>query len=158
MVLRYRLSRKVADLYLAWSNSLSGHVFLPCAHALLLDISIIGRSASLGDALAALNAKWPNEASFAASEVANIVNNKDGMYASDADVQASQVLREVLYPKAPRDLVATGIGVGKLLRRHIGEPVRRDGVTLILKDRPSTGRAKYGTKDYYVQARDHDIF
>jgi hypothetical protein len=27
--------------YLAWSNSLSGHVFLPCAHALLLDISII---------------------------------------------------------------------------------------------------------------------
>jgi hypothetical protein len=24
--------------YLAWSNSLSGHVFLPCAHALLLDI------------------------------------------------------------------------------------------------------------------------
>jgi hypothetical protein len=115
-------------------------------------------SASLGDALAALNAKWPNEASFAASEVANIVNNKDGMYASDADVQASQVLREVLYPKAPRDLVATGIGVGKLLRRHIGEPVRRDGVTLILKDRPSTGRAKYGTKDYYVQARDHDIF
>jgi hypothetical protein len=23
--------------YLAWSNSLSGHVFLPCAHALLLD-------------------------------------------------------------------------------------------------------------------------
>ena len=114
-------------------------------------------SASLGDALAALNAKWPNEASFAASEVANIVNNKDGMYASDADVQASQVLREVLYPKAPRDLVATGIGVGKLLRRFPANP-SGDGVTLILKDRPSTGRAKYGTKDYYVQARDHDIF
>src|SRR4029077_8360806 len=27
--------------YLPWSNSLSGHVSLPCAHALLLDISII---------------------------------------------------------------------------------------------------------------------
>ena len=26
------------DRHLAWSNSLSGHVFLPCAHALLLDI------------------------------------------------------------------------------------------------------------------------
>ena len=40
MVLRYRLSRKVADVYLAWSNSLSGHVFLPCAYALLLGSAV----------------------------------------------------------------------------------------------------------------------
>ena len=26
--------------YLAWSNSLSGHVFLPCAHALLLGSAV----------------------------------------------------------------------------------------------------------------------
>jgi hypothetical protein len=33
--------------YLAWSNSLSGYVFLPCAHALLLDISIIHQCVSI---------------------------------------------------------------------------------------------------------------
>ena len=37
--------------YLAWSNSLSGHVFLPCAHALLLDICD-GSDSSVGHLIA----------------------------------------------------------------------------------------------------------
>jgi hypothetical protein len=112
-------------------------------------------SATLGDALAALRAKWPNEASFNAIEVAEMVNNKDGGYATPETVQGSQILREILYPNAHPQLVATGVSVGKLLKRHIGAPVSRDGRTLILKERRLPSRGPNGALSYFVQVRDN---
>jgi hypothetical protein len=115
-------------------------------------------SASLADALVALNDKWPNAAIFNASDVAAMVNDSDGGYATPAAVQANQIMREVLYPNAPANRVVTGVSVGKRLRRHIGEPVTRDGRTLTLKERRLSDRGQNGALAYFVQVRTDDIF
>ena len=63
-------------------------------------------SSSLADALGALADKWPNAANFNARDVATMVNDRSE-YATDAAVQQNQILRELLYPNAPPNLIAT---------------------------------------------------
>lgn len=108
-------------------------------------------SSSLADALGALSEKWPRYANFAANEIAAMVNNRSE-YVTDAEQQRCQILREVLFPNAPPTLVATAKAVGRRLKRHTGEPVTRDGHTLILKEwRPQDGGPR-GPLAYFVQA------
>jgi hypothetical protein len=109
-------------------------------------------SSSLADALGALADKWPNTTNFTASDVATMVNDRSE-FVPDAEIQRSQILREVLFPNAPPNLVATPRAVGKRLHRHLGEPITRDGKTLILKEwRPQDGGPK-GALAYFVQVK-----
>ena len=108
-------------------------------------------SSSLTDALVALSEKWPNSANFAAADIATMVNDRSE-FVTDAERQRSQILRELLFPNAPPTLVATAKAVGRRIKRHLGEPVIRDGRTLILKEwRPADGGPK-GALAYFVQA------
>jgi hypothetical protein len=107
-------------------------------------------SSSLADALVALATKWPNAATFSASDVAAMVNDRSEWAAS---IQQNQVLREFLYPDAPPNLVATPTGVGKRLQRHIGEPVTKDKVTLILKNWIDPHGGKKASNTYFVQSK-----
>jgi hypothetical protein len=107
-------------------------------------------SSSLADALVALATKWPLAAKFSASSVATMVNDRSEWAES---IQQNQVLREFLFPDAAPNLVATPTGVGKRLQRHIGEPVTRDGVTLILKNWIDPHRGKNVSSAYFVQSK-----
>jgi len=107
-------------------------------------------SSSLADALDALAQKWPNSAYFDAGEVAAMVNNRSEFF-TETELQRNQILREVLFPNAPPSLIATAKAVGKRLHRHLGEPVNRDGKTLILKEWRPPDRGKNGALAYFVQ-------
>ena len=77
--------------------------------------------------------------------------NDRSEFATASAVQQNQILREVLFPNAPPALVATPRAVGKRLHRHLGEPVTRDGKTLILKEWRPPGRGPSGALAYFVQ-------
>lgn len=103
-------------------------------------------SSSLADALGALADKWPNAANFNARDVATMVNDRSE-YATDAAVQQNQILRELLYPNAPPNLIATPKGVGKRLGSLIGEPVKKGDLTMALRkctDAQTEGRISPG--------------
>jgi hypothetical protein len=80
-------------------------------------------STSLGEALAIMAYKWP--VTFDASDVAKLIN--------DQSDQQGATLREFLYPGAPSNHMATPKSVGRLLKNHIDEAVRRGERTLILR-------------------------
>ena len=80
-------------------------------------------STSLGEALAIMAYQWP--VTFDASDVAKLIN--------DQSDQQGATLREFLYPGAPSNHMATPKSVGRLLKNHIDEPVRRGERTLILR-------------------------
>jgi hypothetical protein len=86
------------------------------------------QSSSLADALAALARQWRDAASFAASDVARLLNDR-----SDDTQEAASVLRDFLFPNAPPNQEASPKSVGKLLGKHVDEPVKACDGTLILK-------------------------
>jgi hypothetical protein len=92
-------------------------------------------AASLADALAVLDVKWPNGAIFQAADVAKLINST-GESSSGADRECGMILREFLFPRAPASQTITAKAVGKRLRRHVGEPVAKDNKTFILTDFP----------------------
>ncbi len=49
------------------------------------------------------------------------------------DKELGIALRETLFPDIPPNHTITAKAVGKRLKRHIGEPVSRNGKTLVLK-------------------------
>jgi hypothetical protein len=90
-------------------------------------------SASLADALSTLADTWRDEASFQAAGVAELVNST-GEWATDTARQRGETLREFLFPGIPLSQAVTAKATGKRLKRHVGEPVPRDGKTLSLKE------------------------
>jgi hypothetical protein len=97
-------------------------------------------SASLADALAVIDAQWPNSATFQATDIAHLVNpmptDEFGHtigYRSDQVRERSEILREYLFPTIPRNQLISAKAVGRRLKNHLGEPVRRNGKVLILK-------------------------
>jgi hypothetical protein len=104
-------------------------------------------NASLADALRALHAKWPQGATFQASDVARLINDRSG-YQIDADKERAAVGSSCfrrcrlirMYPRCP---------AGKMIKRHAGEPVQADDCILILKS-GEDGHSK--SANFYVLA------
>jgi hypothetical protein len=110
-------------------------------------------SASLGDALAALAAKWPGADKFKSTDIAKLINNRSE-YQIDTDKQCASVLREFLFPRLPEGQDVTAISLGKALKRHIGEPVTTGDRTLILKDWRDPHDGTKGALSYFVHVAD----
>jgi hypothetical protein len=81
-------------------------------------------SASLADVLDVLLKKWPDQ--FTASDVAGMINNP-------SPNEDEQALREFLLPGALANYVFSAKSIGKLLKRHLDEPVRSGERTLALR-------------------------
>jgi hypothetical protein len=109
-------------------------------------------SASLEDALVALNGKWPGK--FKSADIAQFLNRR-GEYETDSDdKERAAVVREFLFPKLPASQDVSAKSVGKTLKRHVGEPVRSgDDRTLILKEWRDPGDGPKGPLCYRVDSR-----
>jgi hypothetical protein len=114
-------------------------------------------SASLADALAAIDAQWPESAKFKASDVARLINplptdefGQPKGYRSDQAREHSEILREYLFPTITRNQLVSAKAVGKRLKNHLGEPVRKNGKTLILNSHIDTHAE---TAVYYVDTK-----
>ena len=81
-------------------------------------------SASLADVLDVLVKKWPEQ--FTASDVAGMINNP-------SPNEDEQTLRDYLLPGALPNHVFSAKSIGKLLKRHLDEPVRSGERTLVLR-------------------------
>jgi hypothetical protein len=92
-------------------------------------------AASLADALAVMQRRWPT---FKANDAADLINRKDAdagldlntLHEMNAD---SATLRDFLFGSTPPGFVATPKAVGKRLRAHLDEPVRVGNQTLVLR-------------------------
>jgi hypothetical protein len=104
-------------------------------------------SASLADALAVLAEKWPNETLFQAADVAKLAN-ATGEWANEREHAIT--LREFLFPGIPPHQAVTAKATGKRLKRHVDEPVPRDGNILSLKQTPDT---HVKISNFYVASR-----
>jgi hypothetical protein len=119
-------------------------------------------SASLADALAALDGQWPgakrekDATKFQAADVTRKVN--DGSeYTPDAERQRNVTVREFLFPITPPGQTVTAKAVGKRLKRYIGEPVRQGDRTLILKEYRDPKGGPNAALSYYIQTRDPEV-
>ena len=81
-------------------------------------------SASLADVLEILVKKWPDE--FTASDVAGMINNP-------SPNEDEQTLRDYLLPGALPNHVFSAKSIGRLLKKHLDEPVRSGERTLVLR-------------------------
>ena len=81
-------------------------------------------SASLADVLDVLVKKWPDQ--FTANDVAGMINNPDPN-------EDEQTLREFLLPGAQPNYMFSPKSIGKLLKKHLDEPVRSGERTLVLR-------------------------
>jgi hypothetical protein len=88
-------------------------------------------SASLADALAILADNWPKNEMFQAVDVAKLAN-ATGEWANERE--SAMTLREFLFPKLPQNQAVSAKATGKRLKRHVDEPVPRNGETLSLKE------------------------
>jgi hypothetical protein len=114
-------------------------------------------SVSLGEALDVMLQHWPmtlaGQTTFTAGDIAGLINSPriavtdtvgnrvydefgNAMFQDNADGVA---LRDFLYPGAPAGFRASPKSVGRLLRTHIDEPVKRGGRTLSLRTHSSGG-------------------
>jgi hypothetical protein len=88
---------------------------------------------SLAEALDLMLNKWPTI--FDATDVARLVNDTTDAHGA--------TLREFLYPDSPDSSAATAKSVGKRLRNHIGEPVKKYDRTLILRKHDDAHKKKW---------------
>ena len=96
--------------------------------------------ASLADVLDVLVKTWPDQ--FIASDVAGMINNQ---YPNEDE----STLRDYLLPGALPHHVFSAKSIGRLLKRHLDEPVRSGERTLVLRsweDKHSKMRV-YGVQD-----------
>ena len=82
-------------------------------------------SASLADMLEVLVTRWPDK-QFMASAVAGMINDRNKS-------EAGQIVRDFLLPGAMAEYAFTSKAVGRLLKKHIDEPVRSGKRTLVLR-------------------------
>jgi hypothetical protein len=109
-------------------------------------------SASLADALDAMDREWPNETLFQSADVAKLINDQSDLRITD-QIQRSATLREFLFPQLPQNQTATAKATGKRLKRHIGDPVQHGNHTLILKEYRDPHGGLNGPWSFYVQVR-----
>jgi hypothetical protein len=107
-------------------------------------------SSSLADMLDGMISKWTDGGAFKAAEVAALINGQIGQYAGAEDLQLGTTIREFLFPSAAAGNTVSPKAVGKQLKRHLGEPVRKGDSTLILQMRPDL-HTKALT--YFVESR-----
>ena len=96
-------------------------------------------SASLADALAALAAiEWPQDkgpkkaGAFQAAQLAIVLNDQSDFQTEDQK-QCAATVREFLFSELPVHQTITAKAVGKRLKRHHSEPVKKGKQTLCLK-------------------------
>jgi hypothetical protein len=90
-------------------------------------------SASLADVLAVLVAAYPKE--FLAKDVAAFLNTSR-IFGVDEESSDKKLVRDYLLPGAPADHSFSAKSVGRLLRRHLDNPVKTDdGRMLVLRKR-----------------------
>lgn len=95
-------------------------------------------SAELADVLVALADQWPGnkekpeQSTFQAKDVAELINTT-GEWATADRGDRGEILREILFPGVPLTRAVTARAVGKRLRRHVDEPVRRNDEIFTLK-------------------------
>ena len=86
-----------------------------------------------------------------AADLARVLNDQSE-YRIDAEKEQVATLREFLFPTTPPNQTVTAKAVGKRLKRHIGEPVKRGDYTLILKEWRDPNGGPKGALSYHVQA------
>lgn len=109
-------------------------------------------NASLTDALDALADKWPMASRFLAADVAGMVNDRSE-FTTDVERRRCETLRDFLYPNATHSQIVTAKSVGKRLRHHVGEPVKRGDDTLVLRACSDPGNSAHGSLTYFIQRR-----
>ena len=105
-------------------------------------------SASLTDALSAIAAEWTSGPPKSA-DIARMINDQ-GEYRADAQRERAATLREFLFPTLPPNQTVTAKSVGKRLKRHVGEPVKRGDNTLCLKEWREPNGGPNGPLSFYV--------
>jgi hypothetical protein len=83
---------------------------------------------ALAEVLTVMAKQWPT--SFSATEAARLIN--------DLASEPGAALREFLYPGGAPTNAVTSVSVGKRLKAHLGEPVKRGERTLILRKKEDT--------------------
>jgi hypothetical protein len=96
----------------------------------VLDFSALFHAASLGEALEALEdfATLRGGSEFNASHVVELLNKQ-------GNTSNPVIVRSHLFPDAAADAHVTTRSVGKRLKAHVGETVKRGDRTLVLKAR-----------------------
>jgi hypothetical protein len=107
-------------------------------------------SASLGEALAVLEAKWPDRAKFKASDVAAFMNDRSD-YQTVEDRDRCALLRDFFFPKADQRSDVSGKAVGHAMKRHTDNPVEHQGKRMALKKQRDTNAGPAGAFLYFVQ-------
>lgn len=109
-------------------------------------------SSSLADVLAALAVEHPNGDDFIAADIAVLLNTHNEQQSNEARERVATI-REFLFPKIPQNQDVSAKSVGRVVKRHLGEPVKSGDSTLTLKERgrdPHSGPK--GPLRYYVYA------
>ena len=107
-------------------------------------------SSSLADLLAGMAKKWPVGNQATANDIAKLINNPGSDYLPESEQQLAITLREFLFPNAPPGQVVTARAVGKQLGKRVGEPVKTDKLTLILRKATD---AHTKVLSYYVEVK-----
>jgi hypothetical protein len=110
-------------------------------------------SSSFADVLAVLVEKWPNSVPFQAADVAEAINTT-GEWATEGTRERAMTLREFLFPGIPPNQAVTAKATSKRLKRHVSEPVPRDGKTLSLQETcdPHTKVLSFYVKTHAIAA------
>ena len=103
---------------------------------------------SLGDVLVRMAAKWPSAMVTKSPDLAKLINEHQAQWVPEDDRELGTTLREFLYPTLPPGQSVSAKSVGRMLSKHLGNPVRIGKQTLVLK----TDRDPHdGVLRYYVQ-------
>jgi len=106
-------------------------------------------SATLGDALTAIDTQWQSQQPKAA-DITAFINSPSTNVTPDPEKQRRETLREFLAPNLPPGHTITTKSVGRLLAKHLGEPVFHGGKTLILR---SAEDLHTKVKTYWTEVR-----
>jgi hypothetical protein len=106
-------------------------------------------NASLADALAAMDGKWPKAETFQASDVARLLNDRSEDQI-DVDKERAVILREFLLPKVAPNQDVSAKSVSKAIKHHVGALVKVGDRMLILKMGQD---AHTKTTTFHVQAK-----
>jgi hypothetical protein len=103
---------------------------------------------SLADVLDTMQDIWKDGQTFTAQDLCDAINGKR----KDSDREKEVQLRGFFCPRLKTDDAATPKSIGWALKKHVGEPVRKEGWTLFLKALPNPTGGKSG-KLYKVVAK-----
>ena len=67
------------------------------------------------------------------TKLAEMINNHQSSYFEPTDRELGSTLRDFLFPTIPNGQSVSAKSVGRLLRKHIGNPVRKGTQTLVLR-------------------------